>query len=168
MGNKKSFKKQIDLACDRFAAIAEQYCKLIESRVRTSQDAFLRKLLRLLPTLIAAGASLPDVRPETEHPLDRVVAQEQWSALYESLGKKFGKHNLYWQVYDPTKEEKPTPSSLADDLADIYCDLKSGLVALEKKISKREVVWQWRFGFSYHWGAHATDALRAIYRLRFD
>ena len=37
--------------------------------------------------------------------------------------------DLYWEVFEPlvAQPESPTCGSLADDLGDIYCDLKRGL-----------------------------------------
>jgi hypothetical protein len=31
-----------------------------------------------------------------------------------------------------------------------------------------EVTWDWRFTFRIHWGAHATEALRAIHQQVMD
>ena len=54
--------------------------------------------------------------------------------------------------------------SLADDLADIYRDVKNGLVAEQAGAAARpnDVLWTWRFAFESHWATHAADALRAL------
>ena len=51
-----------DLA-DAFAGVAEQYCRVLDSRARSSPSAFLAQLLVAIPTLYAAGARLPSVAP---------------------------------------------------------------------------------------------------------
>ena len=47
--------------------------------------------------------------------------------------------------------------SLADDAADIYRDLPSGL--------NDNAVGEWRFGFDNNWGKHAAEALYALHSL---
>ena len=51
---------------------------------------------------------------------------------------------------------------LHDDVVDIYKDLKEGLFVHENS-SPAEAERYWRQSFRYHWGEHATGALRALY-----
>jgi hypothetical protein len=44
----------------------------------------------------------------------------------------------------------PVVASLADDIADIYRDLKKGFALLG---SRDGAVWEWRHGFEHHWAA---------------
>jgi hypothetical protein len=59
--------------------------------------------------------------------------------------------------------EAAVPLPLSDDLADIWLDLKHGLLALDDRARPEDVTWEWRFGFYAHWGRHATEALRALH-----
>ena len=70
--------------------------------------------------------------------------------------------DLYWQVFDPTKDSEAIYGSLADDIADIYRDLKEGLDDIHLARAE-DIIWEWRLGFSSHWGKHAIDALRTIH-----
>ena len=54
--------------------------------------------------------------------------------------------------------------SLADDIADVYRDLRTGLRKWQRGESGG-ALWEWRFNFEAHWGQHADDALRAIHSL---
>jgi hypothetical protein len=47
------------------------------------------------------------------------------------LEEKLGNWDLCRQVFDPTKDEEAISGTLADDLADIYRDLKKGLILSE-------------------------------------
>jgi Domain of unknown function (DUF5063) len=87
-----------------------------------------------------------------------------WRPLYSSLTIKLGAvWNQYREVFDPYDEsiDKVVTGSLADDLSDIYVDLRQGEDFWSHGLFD-EAVWQWRFGFESHWGEHATSALRAI------
>lgn len=70
------------------------------------------------------------------------------------------------QVFDPTKDREAIYGSLADDIADIYRDLKEGLVLHHSGLaSPNDILWDWRLGFYSHWGKHSMDALRTIHFL---
>jgi hypothetical protein len=59
---------------------------------------------------------------------------------------------------------------LADDLADIYRDIKPGLRAwdTEEEGYLDEVVFDWKLPhFGSHWGIHAVGAMRALHPLVF-
>jgi hypothetical protein len=68
-------------------------------------------------------------------------------------------------MFDPYEGEMPVVASLADDIADIYRDLKKGFALLDAGGSRDRAVWEWRHGFEHHWGRHAAHALYAVYVL---
>ncbi|MBD2451990.1 DUF5063 domain-containing protein [Nostoc sp. FACHB-152] len=55
---------------------------------------------------------------------------------------------------------EPTGNFL--NLTDIYLDLKKGLILYEHSYFI-EALWEWRFHFEIHWGAHLVGAQRAIH-----
>jgi hypothetical protein len=63
---------------------------------------------------------------------------------------------------DLTAEGFKAKGDLNDDVADIYRDLAEGLF-IAHYVSWNEAERYWRHSFRYHWGAHATSALRALY-----
>ena len=60
-------------------------------------------------------------------------------------------------------------SMLWDDLADIYLDLKSGLMywEIDTEESKIEASWEWRNGFDTHWGTHLARAMQTVHEARY-
>lgn len=67
------------------------------------------------------------------------------------------------------KNNEAIRGSLADDIADIYFDLKEGFGLRQKhQIQPEKSIWCWRFGFYSHWGKHAMDALRTIHSILED
>jgi hypothetical protein len=165
-----------------FAGVAEEYCRLMEGHTAMDGISFLRAVHGLLPRLYAAGLALPvtdilfdsedadedeseETVPEAPEPTrdpDR-GAHEEWRALYLSLGALIGERNFYREVFDPYEPvtEAEVTGSLADDLADIYRDLRAGLRKWERGESG-EALWEWRFHFEGHWSEHLTGALRAL------
>jgi Domain of unknown function (DUF5063) len=121
----------------------------------------------LLPELYHAALKLPTVKPpgyvdeDEDEPDD-----ERWWAAQDDLREVLGDADHYSDVFDPIQPEaRASTWSLADDLADIYRDLREGLDLAEKEgsVSPARVIWAWRFDWEHHWGRHALGALRALY-----
>lgn len=139
----------------RFFEVAERYCAWAEGPASDSDLLTARKLLAELH-LLAIELPNGECGKETED----VVSHESWRKVLDRFSEL--PLNLYWDVFDPLKEEPPVVNSLADDLADIYRDLKEGVI-LYGQGDIVEATWQWRFLFEIHWGAHLTGAQRAIH-----
>lgn len=142
--------------------VAQEYCSLIES-ARPDDDGWLEDLARLLPrlhALVAALEPVPDGRDsDAESDLDSRF--ELFSQLHETLGERDG----YWLEFDSPRANIPVTGSLADDLTDIYYDLKSGLVRQQRIGDSWATLRDWQSGYSLHWGQHLIDAERHLYTL---
>jgi hypothetical protein len=154
----------------RFREVADQFCFLVDSARNMNRGDLALKIYQLLPSLIGEAIGLPDLESsEYGNHAERKKArmsQEHWSELYSLLKEKFGDWNLYSQVFDPTKDREAIRGSLADDIADIYRDLKEGLILHDSNLAPpNEILWNWRSLFYSHWGPHAMDALRTIHFL---
>jgi len=152
----------------RFHEVASEFCTAVDSAQSTDRETLVLRIYRLLPLLIGRAVNLSPIESsddQTDHKKAR-ISQEQWGELYSLLKEKLGDWDLYSQVFDPTKDRDAIYGSLADDIADIYRDLKEGLDLHSSDIvSSNDILWEWRFGFYSHWGHHAINALRTIHFL---
>jgi Domain of unknown function (DUF5063) len=149
-----------------FRRIAEEYCSLVEGARATDPDEFLDRLLKTLPALYAAGRRLPGMAPASDKDLPDRPTDDEWKAVYEGLGEALPAD--YYRSVEPfpiESDDEPSLGSLADDLADIWRDIREGLLALEAGSPEADVVFHWRFLLSPHWGRHAADALAALHAL---
>jgi hypothetical protein len=146
--------------------VARAYCAAIEAHAEAQPRELFEQLELLLAQLIAGVLRLPGVHRPGPAPPKRDFLTT-WQPVIESLADWLGEHRHYWAVFDPTTppKDEPTMGDLADDLTDIYCDLRRGLDAWDAAdaTTRLEIVWTWRFGYESHWGHHAVDALRTIY-----
>lgn len=110
---------------------------------------------------------MPAVR---EAVAEDTVSQEQAAEVARKISDRLGEHTHYWTVFDPFELEEPVAPILQDDFADIYKDLKNGLVIFDRGSERGVVdaVWQWRFDFENHWGRHVVEALRALHHVIYD
>ncbi|MEW4565859.1 DUF5063 domain-containing protein [Bremerella sp. JC770] len=159
---------------DEFVVTASKFCDLVENHEREPFDRFIRELRQLLPLLYYQAVRLPEAGSRADTSYERNITHDQWQRMFGRLVQYLGDRNRYWVVHDidVVAEEAPegTLGSLSDDLADIWRDLKNGLMHWESADQRlrQELIWQWRFHFDGHWADHVIDALRAINRMCQD
>lgn len=89
------------------------------------------------------------------------VSDADWNRVYAKFSALPLKY--YSIMFNPeVLEEAPVTGDLADDLADIYRDIKSGLL-LHEAGHTVEAIWVWKQTYMIHWGRHVTSAIHAIY-----
>lgn len=143
-------------------AIAQEYCDLIESLEEGNRRP-LAQLNGLLPRLHAA---MTTVAPFCDDRVDDPsVDLDKRFELFSRLRSLLGDLDAYWMEYDVTPDRQEMSGSLADDLTDIYCELKAGLLRLERYEDAQYTLGHWRSGFCKHWGQHVVDAERHLYAL---
>lgn len=155
---------------NKLATAANEYCELIEHVDRVGGD-WLETLSCILSNIHTAVL----VMGQQSEPAGSSVQQsnvdyEQRFELYSQLRRLLGERDKYWLEFDTDVEDEngmvDMSGSLADDITDIYFELKSGLELLEKDPGHpARAATQWQSGFMLHWGQHLVDAERHLYEL---
>ena len=143
-------------------SIARRYCELIESLEEGDRRPLLQ-LNELLPRLHAAMTAVGPLQEDGA--FDGSIDLDQRFELFTRLRRLLGDLDGYWMEYDVTPDRQEMSGSLADDLTDIYCELKLGLNRLERSDDTGRTLGRWRNGFCKHWGQHVVDAERHLYAL---
>jgi hypothetical protein len=138
------------------------------------RDVWLADVLGTVATLYAAAPVVREVGlPEggRDIPAGMRVGNDLWDALYKHLTLVLGADASYSSHFNPTGAsvgDEAGVGDLADDLADIYRDLKPGVLAWNtgEDLFLEDVLFQWvHYGHVHHWGRHAVDAMRALHWL---
>ena len=150
---------------EKFVSVVREYCAWAESKPKTeSEEAEIS--IRLLAGLYSNVLALPKNGPGQDIDGKR-ISDEEWNNMF----KRFGAlpFNYYSEYFSPAKvaEEEPVIGDIADDLADIYRDLKEGLELYETG-HVTEALWEWNQSFNSHWGRHASSALHALHAYAAD
>jgi hypothetical protein len=157
------FQKELD----SFAEKAKAYCEWAKSDFTECLEE-LSKAEKFLAELHLAILNLPDanevwneVDDLEDVSEDKKIVVERWKQAckrFENLPV-----NGYWEIFDASNidDENPVFSLVSDDLADIYSDLKRGLLLYEKG-KFAEAFWEWKFNFKIHWGNHLVGAMKTI------
>ncbi|MGA2003288.1 MAG: DUF5063 domain-containing protein [Terriglobales bacterium] len=153
-----------------FGLVASEFCSVVDSTPALDRVVLLSRLYEILPRLVHQGVALPSISVNETNAAREIrqtrLNKAEWGGLYELLKAKLGEWDLYWEVFDPTKDSEAIRGSLADDIADVYRDIKEGLGCQDLDLALQgDAIWEWRVGFYSHWGKHAIDALRTIHFL---
>jgi Domain of unknown function (DUF5063) len=147
-------------------AAAERYCSLIERAESLERGAFIEQAAVALSEVVSQAFRLPDVYEDSGRWPDEPGPDAQSSERLHALEELLGPWDLYRSTFMPFGEdaEDAMDMSLADDLFDVWGELKWGLEGLGAGIPLDEVTWHWRDTFYEHWGGwHALQALRVLH-----
>jgi hypothetical protein len=146
--------------------VANEYCLFFEKAENYNVEDILTYFQRIAPLLYLKGSLLPAVEADEDTFSERYVTEEQWEAIFKILRQKFDHNDVYY-VHDHNFDTVQV--SLADNLADIYQDMKDFVMLYQKNISfsRQNALAQIRVLFYDHWGLRVLDALRAVHYLLF-
>ena len=147
---------------DALLKVAREYCRTIESIGEGNQN-WLSHIFQLLPQLHACIAVHANKDGKNGQHMDANL--ETRFELFSKLRNILGENDAYWMEYDVALDDDHKSGSLADDLTDIYCELKHGLLQLDKHADPERILGHWRSGYRFHWGRHLVDAERHLYEL---
>jgi hypothetical protein len=149
-----------DAAVDSFASEAHAYCEWFEK----PNDWMPLVMVQRVASLYCSALRLPDV--DAEFLPDGIDTPTLPTAELERLRSSLPglPFQYYWELFHSVTDEadEPVCGDLAEDLLEIYKDVKEGLLAFEAG-ERILAVWHWRNTFGIHWGRHATSAIKALH-----
>ena len=151
-----------------FVAVANEYCKYAEHASEINGEELLKILQRLLPLLYLKTSFLSEFTPYFEDGNEKFVTETDWTLIHDVFKRKFGSANDYLEVFDErmNESEGPVVASLAENMADIYQDLKDFTLLYQTGTIEvmNDALWECRMNFESYWGQKLVNALRAIHK----
>ena len=155
-----------------FVAVANEFCKYAEHASELKGDELLKILQRILPLMYLKVSLLPQLDPFFEDGNEKFVTEADWTDLNESLKEKFGTANDYLEVFDEkiNETEGPVISSISENMADIYQDIKDFLLLYQTGTGEvmNDAVWECRMNFENFWGQKLVNSMRAIHKFIYS
>ena len=155
-----------------FVAVANEYCRYAEHVSELKGEELLKILQRLLPLLYLKASFLPDLTPVFEDGNEKFVTESDWFRIHDAFRERFGTANDYLEVFDErlNQTEGPVVCSLAEDMADIYQDMKNFLLLYQTgtKEVMNDALWECRMNFENFWGQKLVNSLRAIHKFIYS
>lgn len=155
-----------------FITVANEYCGFMDLQNEYSPKDFVDKLTKLLPLLYLKVSLLPKFNARMDEMPEKFVTEYDYNHLINNLAEKLGEKNDYLEVFSDDMQYSDTPivASIAENLADIYQDLKDTLnnfeLAAEDVMNDAMVICQ--INFETYWGQILTNAMRALHQVQFS
>jgi hypothetical protein len=155
-----------------FVAVANEFCKYAEHASELKGDELLKILQRILPLLYLKASLLPQLEPFFEDGNEKFVTESDWTAISDTLREKFGTADDYLEVFDDKikETEGPVVSSISENMADIYQDMKDFLLLYQTGTGEvmNDAVWECRMNFENFWGQKLVNSMRAIHKFIYS
>lgn len=147
--------------------VANDFCIFTESVKGKELDEIIGYYQKVLPLLYIKGALIPEILPNDPSANVKFVSEEHWQEVFFALEEKFGNADKYWF---PDQSNELMKESIADNIADIYQDMKDYVVLFQdaRLASKENAVADLKYLFEVHWGLRITKAMNAIHLILFN
>ena|ERR1035437_8977515 len=155
-----------------FVAVANEFCKYIEHASELKGDEMLKIFQRILPLLYIKASLLPQLDSIFDDGNEKFVTESDYIIILEVLKEKFGTADDYLEVFDEKINESETPvlSSISENMADIYQDMKDFLILYQTGTGEimNDAVWECRLNFETFWGQKLVNSMRAIHKFIYS
>ena len=155
-----------------FVAVANEFCKYAEHASELKGDELLKILQRILPLMYLKASLLPQLNPYFEDGNEKFVTETDYTVIQEILKEKFGTANDYLEVFDEkiNDSDGPVLSSISENMADIYQDMKDFLLLYQTGTVEvmNDAVWECRMNFENFWGQKLVNSMRAMHKFIYS
>lgn len=155
-----------------FVAVANEYCKYAENSSQLRGDEMLKILQRILPLMYLKASLIPSLEPVFEDRNEKFVTESDWYRIHDSFRLIFGTADDYLELPDEkfNEAEGPVLSSLSENMADIYQDIKDFLLLYQTgtKEVMNDALWECRMNFENIWGQKLVNSLRTIHKFIYS
>lgn len=154
-----------------FVTVANEFCKYLENSGPVSLTEFVNTTHRVLPLLYLKATLLPVIEESYEEFNEKFVTEDDYNFIQNNLLKKFGRFNTYDEIFDPLRQENDEPAqlSIAENIADVYQDLKDFLMQYRTGTNEimQNAVWECRQAFEQYWGQRIVNVMRVLHHLKY-
>lgn len=154
-----------------FVTVAKEFCEFLEGAEQYPRSEFITIATRIIPLLYLKASMVSRVEAEMEDEIEKVVDEMTYAHIQNVLESKLGRFNDYLEVFNQDMQRSDTPviAYIAEDLADIYQDLKDFISAYRIGVKEimNDAVSVVQANFELYWGQKAVNTLRALHALLY-
>lgn len=149
--------------------VANEFCSFLERSEEMESSDFLSRLQKILPLLYLKTSLLPTFEFESEEDLEKYISEVDYNLIQQKVLHHTGASDDYQEVFVSGMQfsESALTSSIAEDMADIYQDLKEMVQSfrtLNEEVME-QAIWECQNNFSHFWGQKLVNSLRAVHNI---
>lgn len=152
--------------------VANEFCSFLERSDDMESSDFLSRLQKMLPLLYLKSSMLPAFDYEAEDDLEKYVSEVDYNLIQQKVLRHTGANDDYQEIFDSGMQfsESALTESIAEDMADIYQDLKE-LVLSFRTLNEEvmvQAIFQCQVNFAQFWGQKLVNSLRAVHNIIYS
>lgn len=155
-----------------FVTVALQFCTYLENTDNRTSKEYTDTLTKLLPLLYLKATLLPEIEILEEIYPEVTVTEDDYNYIISKLHTSYKENDTYLEVFldDMKYSDTPISASIAEDIADIYQDIKNCISIYEQGIEENmgEAIYTCFENFKLYWGQKLVNVLRALHTLRYS
>ncbi len=155
-----------------FVTVGNEYCNQLEGAENLSTRDFVTVIVRLLPLLYIKTLTLPKVEFRLEENVEKAVREEDYMRIQHILLNKLGGFDDFLEIYVPDNDmdQREVASSISENLADIYQEVKDFLFSYKIGVPEimNDALVELINSFELFWGQKLTNVLRACHHLLYS
>ncbi len=155
-----------------FVTVANEYCSTMENVSHLTAEENLSKLQKLLPLLYLKASVVPKIEMVLEEELEKFVSELDYNMLHQKWLQLLGEYDSFYEVFDPNIQfgEETVRSSVAENLLDIYQDLKDCITnySIGNEEVMNDAISECIYHFEEFWGQQLVNVMRAVHMLVYS
>lgn len=152
--------------------VANEFCSFLERSDSMESYDFLTRLQKILPLLYLKSSMLPAFEYEAEEDLEKYITEVDYNMIQQKVLRHTGANDDYQEIFDSGMQfsESALTESIAEDMADIYQDLKE-LVLSFRTLNEEvmiQAIFECQLNFAQFWGQKLVNSLRAVHNIIYS
>jgi hypothetical protein len=154
-----------------FVTVAKEFCTFVENATELDGKTFVDKTLKLLSLLYLKALLLPNAEQLNEEGNEKFVTEFDWQFIKNGIASILDEKDTYLDFFDSEMNETPEPvtSSISENLADVYQDLKDFLeiYKLGNDNLSNDAIFECTENFKNFWGYRIVNTIRILHLINF-
>lgn len=154
--------------------VAVEFCAYVENAVEKDRKIFISTMQKLLPLLYLKGVLAPKYELTEECDADSLssfVSMENYDIVRNNVAFVMGEYDSFLDVFveDMKYSDTPILSSVSENIADIYQDLKNFVCAYKDGTEEMryDAIVMCKSNFENYWGQRLVNVLRALHEINY-
>lgn len=155
-----------------FVTVAVEYCAFLEQADGKARMEFVDTMMKLLPLLYLKAALLPKYEILSDYAPEDFVTEDNYNIVRANISIIMGEKDDFLEVFmeDMKYSDSPILSTVSENLADIYQDIKN--FAMSYKFSSEDeqamnALATVKEEFQYGWGQKVVNVMRPLHEVRY-
>lgn len=154
--------------------VAVEFCAYVENAAEKDRKIFISTMQKLLPLLYLKGVLAPKYELTEECDADCLssfVSMENYDIVRNNVAFVMGEYDSFLDVFveDMKYSDTPILSSVSENIADIYQDLKNFVYAYKDGTEEMryDAIVMCKSNFENYWGQRLVNVLRALHEINY-